>query len=178
MFRRRRMNPIPPLSADQIAVLVKANQLMAQGKPLEAGASFTGLAATLQQSNHPRRAANLYARAAHAFADGGNAEGALSNARQALGLFTQTGMAPRAAMFYAHITRKMDSHGMQVQAETLRKEFSGKMAVSPAVAPARRHGLLPTSCPKCEAPLHPDELIWVDENTVECEFCGTLIHSE
>ena len=84
MFRRRSVFRANPLTADQMAVLVKANHLVALGKPLEAGPLFTTVAGTLQRTNHPRRASNLYTRAAHAYADGNQPQAALTYARQTL----------------------------------------------------------------------------------------------
>jgi hypothetical protein len=100
MFRNNRRFPNRPLAADQIALLAKANELMLEGKPSEAGPLFVQLAKNMQSSNHP-----------------------------------QQGKHPR-------------------------------------------RGLLPTSCPKCGAPVHSEDIDWVDENTAECEYCGTLIRTE
>ena len=181
MFRRRRMMQANALSPDQLALLIQANRLVAAGRSLEAGALFAQVAQAMQQSNHPRRAANLYARAAHAFADGNRGQGSLGYARAALALFIQTNMLPRASMFYANITRKLTAKGMQAAAGELQAEFGARMAGQPAMpAPADRpaHGLLPTTCPQCGAPVHGDELSWVDDRTAECEYCGALLRSD
>ncbi len=177
MFRRRRMMQAMPLTAPQLEQMVQANQLLAQGKKLEAGAIFAGVADELKDSNHPRRAANVYTRAAHAYADGNDASNALACSRQALSLFIQNKMARRAAMFYTNITRKMSAHGMKEAEVALRGEFADKVAgqtFEPRQAP-HPHGTLPTDCPKCGAPVHGDDVNWVDEHTVECEYCGALI---
>ena len=180
MFRRRRMMQANALSQEQLAILIQANRLMAEGKPLEAGALFAQVAQAMQQSNHPRRAANLYARAAHAFSDGNRGQVSLGYARTALGLFIQAQMLPRASVFYANITRKLNAKGMQAAAGELQAEFGTRMAGQPAMpaqASPTAHGLLPTTCPQCGAPVHGDEVSWVDNRTAECEFCGALIRS-
>ncbi len=38
--------------------------------------------------------------------------------------------------------------------------------------------VLPTECPACGAPVHSQELRWLDEQTAECLFCGTAIRGE
>jgi hypothetical protein len=180
MFRRRRMFQANPLAADQVAILVKANQLLTQGKPLDAGPLFASVAQAMQVSHHPRRAANLFTRAAHAYTDGKDAEHALTYARQALNLFAQTRMARRASTFYANVTRKMTNLGMNATANELEQEFGAQIAalpMEPQSATPARHGLLPTDCPKCGAPVHSEDITWVDEVTAECEYCGMLIRS-
>ncbi len=177
MFPRRRLFRANPLAAEQLAILVQANQLLAQGRPLEAAPRFAQVAQAMQSSGHPRRAANLYARAAHAYADGDDGANALANAKEALQLFNQANMPSRLATFYANITRKMSSHGMTTAVDELERGYGSRMA-PPAVPPHRLHAVLPTNCPKCGAPVHTEDATWVDENTLECEYCGALIRSE
>jgi hypothetical protein len=93
------------LNSEQMTLLVKANQLLADGKPAEAAPLFTQLAMALETQQHPRRAANLYARAAHAFADSHDEQGTLAQARKALTLFLQYQMTQRAPVFFANILR-------------------------------------------------------------------------
>lgn len=181
MFRRRRIFQTNTLTTDQFAVLVRANQLMSEGKPLDAGPLFTSVADALKHSNHPRRAANLYTRAAHAFADGINEQASLTYAREALALFTQYKMAGRALAFFTNITNKMTAKGMKAAAEVLQREYSAQILPQPVgTRPGKQppHRLLPTSCPKCGAPIHGEDVTWVDDNTIECEYCGTLVRVE
>jgi DNA-directed RNA polymerase subunit RPC12/RpoP len=180
MFRRHPRFQVAPLSANQLAVLVKANQLMADGKSSEAGRFFADVAADMQRSNHPRRAANLYTRAAHAFIDANNEQAAQDNARKALTLFIEFNMVGRAQIFFTNITRKMNDKGMKVAAESFQRDYGAQI---PALPPELRQyrskrGLLPTNCPKCGTAVHGDEVEWVDNDTVECEYCGTLIRIE
>jgi len=181
MFRRMRNAAFQPnpLAPAQIQALSRANQLLAGGKPLQAAAQFTQLADQLLASNHPRRAANLHAQAAHAFADGQDGPNALAQARLALNLFLQYQMVRRTPVFFANITRKLTDKGMKNAAETLEKEYGGRVGPVPAptAAPAG-HGRLPTNCAKCGAPVHADDADWVDDVTVECVYCGSLIRAE
>ena len=50
---------------------------------------FANLATEMETILHPRRAANLHAQAAHAYADSQNEQAALNQARLALNLFIQ-----------------------------------------------------------------------------------------
>lgn len=191
MFRRRRMfqrNPLAgaqfrrnPLAAAKLQQLMQANQLMREGKPLEAGAIFSQIADDLNRSNHPRLAANVYTRAAHAYVDGSDTEAALGSARQALMLFTQQGLDDRASMFNANITRKMSGKGMNAAVEKLQQEFGARSAAGPNFsrqASQPQRGMLPTNCPRCGAPLDQEDITWINENTFECGYCGSRVRSE
>jgi inorganic triphosphatase YgiF len=182
MFRRFRnpalqSNPLGPI---QLRTLNQANQLVAGGQPSQAAPLYAELAAELEATNHPRRAANLHAQAAHAFADSQNGQAALTHARAALALFLQYQMVRRTPVFYVNITRKLNNKGMKNEAEALEKEFGSRVGPMPApvAPPAGLHGLLPTNCPKCGAPIHEKEANWIDTSTVECDFCGSLIRPE
>jgi hypothetical protein len=59
MFRKRARFQADPLTPDQLAVLVKANQWMSEGNPTEAGSLFVDVADAMQRGDHPPRAANL-----------------------------------------------------------------------------------------------------------------------
>jgi hypothetical protein len=173
-FRRPFINAVP-MTAAQIEVMSKANALAASQQFGQAAPLFAELAREMEASQHPRRAANLHARAAHAYADAGNATEALAQARVALNLFVQYQMVQRTPEFYANITRKLTQHGMVEATNALKAEFGGKVGAIPAPqAAARPNKLLPTNCPKCGAPLG-GEVTWTDANTAECGYCGALI---
>jgi hypothetical protein len=180
MFRRFRkpvMNATA-LTPAQLQALNQANQLAAGGQPSLAAPLFAQLAVAMETGNHPRRAANLHAQAAHAYADGQDEPDALTQARSALRLFIQYQMMQRTPVFYANITRKLTNKGMKNSAEALVKEFGLLVGGMPVPAPAAApHGSLPTNCPKCGAPLHASEATWIDPNTAECAYCGASIRA-
>ena len=180
MFRRSRNPNQNPASIDpaHLQAMNQANQLVASGQSIVAAPLFARLASDMEASNHPRRAANLHAQAAHAYADGKDEPDALAQARRALSLFIQYQMVRRTPVFYANITRKLTNKGMKNAAEALLKEFDPVVGGMPAPAPAAAaRGSLPTSCPKCGAPLHGSEANWIDANTAECDYCGTSIRA-
>ena len=181
MFRSERdpAEQSEPLDPPHRQIQIQANHLVAQGKPGQAAPLFAKLA-EVESTNHPRRAANLHAQAAHAFADTQQGPAALIQARAALHLFLKYKMIERTPVFFANITRKLNNKGMENAADALISEFGSRIAAIPAPeAPAtQKHGVLPTNCPKCGAPVHGERAKWVDANTVECEYCGSLIRSE
>jgi hypothetical protein len=80
-------------------------------------------------------------------------------------------------VFYANITRKLANRGMKSSADELVKEFGLVVGAIPVTGPSANppRGSLPTSCPKCGAPLHGNEANWIDAKTAECAYCGTSI---
>jgi hypothetical protein len=170
------------LTPSQRQTLEQAEHLLSNGQPGEAARLFAKLAEGLVFSNRSRRAANLHAQAAQAFADSHNETAALTQARAALTLFRQNRMVERMPIFYANIRRKLTGLGMQNAAETLANEFASKLPkptpapqATPAMPPAVQSARLPTNCPKCGAPIRSSEAHWIDANMAECGYCGTLI---
>jgi hypothetical protein len=178
MFRRRLAMQNDVLSASQIEVLAKANQLAVNNNSADAAPLYAELARELDVP-HPRRGANLHARSAHAYADAGNEQLALVQARAALTMFIQYRMINRTPVFFANITRKFNNKGMKNSTTALQNEFGnrvGQMPPQPAPGSAKR-GVLPTNCPKCGAPVHGDETTWIDNLTAECDYCGAAIRT-
>jgi hypothetical protein len=179
-MRRRFRFMSRPLDQANMARLREANQLAANGQAREAALLFARLAQVMEQSKHPRRAAFLHARAAHAFADSQLENEALVQARAALDLFLRQQMLPRSATFYGNMQRKLTAQGMGEAAKQLEQEFGRRIGEIPAGAPANqpaRNALLPTNCPQCGGPLLGKEARWVDARTVECDYCGNYVRA-
>jgi hypothetical protein len=155
-----------------------ANRLLAQGQAAEAAPLFGQVAQAMEASGHPRRAANLHARAAHAFADAGREALALQHARLALRLFKQYAMAQRLQQFSANILRKFQAGGMAPAAEALQREYGLPASVAAPAAPAAALARLPGACLKCGAPVHSDDVEWIDPHSAECPYCGAVLRAE
>jgi len=49
-------------------------------------------------------------------------------------------------------------------------------AAASAAEPTRTHSAhLPVKCPTCGAAVRPNEVKWLDEITIECQYCGVPI---
>lgn len=169
-----------PLDARQIQTLAQANRLLQSGQFAQAAPLFAQVAREMEASFHPRRAANLHAQAAHAFADSNNQQAALEHSRAALTLFIQNQMVDRIPMFYENITRKMLAHNMKSAVDVLQHEFGAQVGSIPVqpVAPAMpvsQARSLPTNCPQCGAPVRNRA---VTGDVGECEYCGSLLQAE
>ncbi len=136
MFRRRLAMQNDVLSASQIEVLAKANQLAANNNSADAAPLYAELARELDVPR-PRRGANLHARAAHAYADAGNEQLALAQARAALTMFIQYRMINRTPVFFANITRKFNNKGMKNSSTALQNEFGNRVRANAASTGSR-----------------------------------------
>ncbi len=178
MFRRpfRRMLRRPMLPANPIVVqaVARANQLLANGNAAEAAQIFARLAQEAESRGRPKLAANGHAQAAHAFAHARDEANTLAHARIALNWFLQLQMLGRAANFFGAITQALRATGMKAAAE-LQKEFGDRVASAPTIAP---RGRLPGKCPQCAAPVRSDEVDWIDNDSAECNYCGSVMQTE
>jgi hypothetical protein len=141
------------------------------------------------EAERPKRAANLYAGAAHALADGGDEAHALKQARAALGLFLKNDMGDRASTFYTNISKKLRNKGLGAAADLLQQEFGGQVGAATTTsadskagtggavtAPVVR-GRLPSNCPTCGGPARSDEADWIDEHSAACVYCGGVLQA-
>ena len=67
-----------------------------------------------------------------------------------------------------------------VQLSTLIRANQLLSREQPAIPGSRQthRETLPTSCLKCGASLRADEVEWVDVDTAECDYCGSLNRAE
>lgn len=168
------------INATEIDAIQQANQLRAAGRPAESGAAFARLAQEMETATHPRRAANLHAQAAHAFADARAEAPALEHAQAALRLFIRFQMMERTPVFYANITRKLGVLGLTNALNALQREFApqaGPQVVKPGETPAAARGRLPAACPQCGGPVRSDEVDWIDPGSAECPYCGAVLQT-
>ncbi|MDE3090470.1 MAG: hypothetical protein KGJ80_13900 [Chloroflexota bacterium] len=173
---RAAMRPNPVL----VQAIRRANQMIANGQASEAAQMLTRLVQESESRGRPRLTANLHAQAARAYAAAKDEQNALSHARSALNQFVQLDMLPRLPQFYANITRELRANGMNASADALQKEFGDKAKEfeSKGFAAPSQHGRLPGKCPQCAAPVRSDEVDWIDRNTAECNYCGSVIQTE
>lgn len=158
----------------------RTQQMIANGQAKEAAQMLTRLVQESENRERPRLTANLHAQAARAYAAAKDEPNALTHARSALNQFVQLNMLPRVPQFYANITRELRANGMNASADALQKEFGDKAKEleSRGFAAPAQHGRLPAKCPQCAAPVKSDEVEWIDRNSAECNYCGSVIQTE
>src|SRR5215467_2956221 len=115
----------------QRQTLSEANRLLEDNKPRQAAPLFAKLAEVLKSAGQPKRAAQLHAQAALAFAKSRD-ESALMQGRTALTMLLQYKLDQRASVLYTDLQRELTKRGLQAAAETLRNEFAIKLPQSTA----------------------------------------------
>ncbi len=164
--------------------LNRAHQMLAAGDFEAAARIFSELAELAESRGIPGRAAQLHLQAGRARLELGDGPAALLHAREALGLFLANGNYQRAAQALPRILHEFHVRGFEAEADALeaeaRKHFeqAGQPFGSAAPSAPRRRGSLPAHCPYCGGDLRPDEVEWLDENSVECDYCGSLVKVE
>jgi tetratricopeptide (TPR) repeat protein len=173
MFRRRQ-NPIANRLGRGLIdqELSKAILLFNQGQYAEAGAIFERIAEIAAARNGPR-APRFFLEAGRALFHARQPERALqllergwklALANGRLGLLTRVGpglSAEIGQLGYADQARGIQSWLAKIPAAPL-----------PMSATATKRPELPLKCPSCGAPVRPNEVEWLDEQTAECDFCG------
>ncbi|MBI5712569.1 MAG: zinc ribbon domain-containing protein [Chloroflexi bacterium] len=156
-----------------------ANQLFDSGKYDDAGDALAELAELAETHQRPRRAAQMHYRAYQAYLKANDGDNALTQAREAIGI-ALAGRPRQAIQIAQQMIVEMQAAGFKEEAEVIIKEINGKLvslglslataeAASPESKPIRK---LISNCPKCGARLR-----WMDDDEVECEYCGTIAYA-
>ena len=171
MFRRPRRpfrpmpGRIPPRAVVHQQMLRSAFQAQESDDPAALATTFAQLAAQAARDGHPRQAANLHVQSAHRWLDANNTENAQTQADYATAMFTELGMEKRLQEFQT----RFEAHKLQPgkpMKEILNEKLTEKSA------PAKS---LPATCSQCGAPVRSDEVEWIDNQSAECGFCGSVI---
>lgn len=177
MFRRarrflRRGPPLPP-------ALQHANRLMSEGNYAEAALAFHDLAKKAED-RFPERAPFLYIEAGHAAMLENDGKKAVAHFRSGLTLLASQQRYHRVRRVGERMLDELRSHGFKAEAEEIASVIQGNLPASADIMtePPRRNAILPTHCPSCGAAVRPDEVDWLDEITVECDYCGSPVRSE
>jgi hypothetical protein len=156
----------------------RANQLFQLGQFENAALEYIQLAHRMERMGRPRQAANLHAQAALAWARAGMEPRATTQANIAFSQFTLLGMKQRIIEFKTQLDQALHP-------ESIQKIDSGRIEPHETIQPAmvfpaiiQRRTKLPAVCSQCGAPVHSDEVEWIDETSAECDFCGSVLQAE
>ena len=186
MFRRRppgrslpRRRPRGRPREAALRMLRRANHLMGTGQYEQAYPLLKRLADGAMQHGMPVRAANLYLQAARARLEMGSAQDAVDLARRAISLLDSVGQTERLRGLLPRMVEELEKRGHYEQAVALRAEITALLGSAAAAAPSpHQRGTLPATCPSCNAPARADEADWIDNNSAECVYCGSVIRTE
>jgi hypothetical protein len=137
------------------------------------------LADGAMQHGMPVRAANLYLQAARARLEMGSAQDAVDLTRRAISLLAKVGQVERLRRLLPRVVKALEKRGHYDQAVALRAEITALLGSAEAAAPSPpQRGTLPANCPSCNAPARADEVDWIDNDSAECVYCGSVIRTE
>jgi hypothetical protein len=192
-FPPRRRRPRPR------QILARANRLFDQGKFAEAAPIFDRLARGAADRGMLNRAGDLYVQSARCHLEMGKATVAVERGKHALRLFGRAGLFGKIERLMPRMVETLQEKGYKAEAEALRQEVEARLAEVP---PERRQPLgarpagwpptsrpalsavegppmtrreLPAKCPACGAPVKPDDVTWLDPQTAECPYCGSVL---
>jgi hypothetical protein len=160
-------------------MLARADRLFNQGKYSEAAPIFERLARGAAQRGMPDRAGDLYLRSARCRLEMDDVDLAVEQAKQALRLFGRAGRVGKIERLMPKIVDALREKGYASEADALQQEVEARLAEAPRGArpgrPAMAHRELPAKCSACGAPVKPDEVTWLDRQTAECTYCGSVL---
>lgn len=171
---RRGVPPAPP-------ELQRAHHLMEAGEYAEAALVFGSLARKAEDL-YPERAPFLYFQAGQAAMLNGDSKKGVAHFRNGLTLLATQQRYHRLQKAGRRIVDELRERGFNAEADEV-EIVLGNNVPAPADAMreadrSQKRGILPTHCPSCGAAVRPDEVDWLDEQTAECDYCGSPVRAE
>ena len=171
-------------------MLERANRLFDRGEFAEAVPIFDRLARGAAERGMLNRAGDLYLQSARCHLEMGKATIAVERGKHALRLFGRAGLFGKIERLMPRMVEGLQEKGYNAEAEALRQEVEARLAdvpperrqlpgarpaAWPSTARPRAHRKLPARCSACGAPVKPDDVTWLDPQTAECPYCGSVL---
>ena len=166
-------------------LLVRANRLFQNGNYLDAASLYLKMAAGAADRNLPRTPI-LFLQAGKSFLIAERTDDGMRAVWRGLKILADKNRQSELLQFGKRTVNILNELGLTTQAveidEWLQKtlpDYAGDTGELQDFSQKREEiAMFPTTCPACGGRVHPDEIRKVDENTIECSFCGTLIRAE
>jgi tetratricopeptide (TPR) repeat protein len=184
-FLPRRRRPRPR------QMLARANRLFGRGEYAEAAPIFDRLAKGAAERGMLNRAGDLYLQSARCYLGMGKAALAVERGKHALRLFGRAGLFGKIERLMPRLVEALQEKGYQAEAEALQQEVEARLAEVPPerrqppgarpaawpsmARPAMARRELPARCSACGAPVKPDDVTWLDPQSAECPYCGSVL---
>ncbi len=179
MRRRPFRRPFPSRPPRRIPpALRQANTLMAAGRYAEAAQRFEKLTQGAEERHIPHAAA-LAQRTARAYFLAGETEKGLQWAKHGLDILARRQQWEALHRAGRRASAALRQHGDEASAQAIEAHLQSLLPAD--FTPPRAQvqtGVLPTHCPGCGAPVHPQEVEWLDSRTAACPYCGTPLRAE
>jgi uncharacterized Zn-finger protein len=175
-----RFAPLDPISTQELS---RANNLMLSGNYVDAAPIFDRLAENTLEKGMIRRAPFLYYKASRAYFLSGQIDTGKERLFKCLNtLFEGQRWQILQSFCYRSIFELEQMKLLEIaksvkdwQADAFHKSSHTYLSIEDV--DAKEHPNLPTKCPYCGATLLPNEYERIDQNSIECAYCGSLIRN-
>ena len=174
MFRRERRKGFAP---DIPPILQEANMAFEKGEYGRAAERYDKLARVADARGGPR-APLLLLQAGRARVYAGQASLGLPSIKRGLELLTERGQLNRVYQAGTKAIAELKERGLEDEATSIEIYLGIVLPKNFLAQPEVKHPILPTHCPSCGAPLHTNEVEWLDNITAECGYCGSPAREE
>ena len=171
---RRRRPGLRPL-------LRRARRRIEQADPAEAAAILEEKAQAAEEQGMLDRAGDLHLEAARCYLQLDDMDRADDHGLRAVQLFIQARRPGKVRRLVPRMMAVLRRKGHHDEAEKLRQEVDALLGASPGERAipwgerAVQRGSLPAKCPSCGGPTRSDEVNWIDSQSAECAYCGSIV---
>ncbi len=172
---------VPPVVRQ---ALMRAARAQERGDFAQAAHIYQQLADEALSRGLLRPGAYMELEAARAWLLGRKPLEARAPALHVLELALEAKRPPHAALrVLKQISVALSTQGAEQEAEALDEQVDRLLSeyhlrresLEPEAESSQRTGQLPARCPSCYAPLHSDEVVWLEPGRAECPYCGSII---
>jgi hypothetical protein len=162
-------------------MLRRAHELMAAGNYAAAAKAFETLARAGEVRGHPKTG-HMFLQAGRARLLAGQNEAGFAHLKRGLELMVNHPV--QLQKVGNRVIAELNERGMSAEAQEIRQWLQSRSPVQSdatrvgAAIPATARPILPTKCPECGGAVRADEADWIDDVTVECDYCGSPIRAE
>jgi hypothetical protein len=147
------------------------------GEYASAAAEFRDLAERGEAAGIPR-STQVYVLAGLSYVFAGSPQEGMRDLKRGIEAAARFGQLPRLAGAAPRITSEMREHGFGKEAGAFVACLEGSLKHPlGAIAPTRQTPRVPAKCPYCGGTIHPGEAEWVDEQSIACDYCGSVVQA-
>ena len=169
-FRGNRPQRVPP-------ALRRANQLMETGNYPEAALAFEKIASRTEV-RRGARAPIFHLRAGRAYILANDVIKGMPHLKRGLSALAAKHQWEPLHRFGQRAVDELKELNLNQEADEVAAFLADKLPENAREQKADSHPALPIQCPACGAPLRLDEVMWIDQDTAECAFCGNPVRGE
>lgn len=169
-FRGKRPQRVPP-------ALRRANELMGAGNYPEAAFAFEEIALRTE-ARHGARAPIFHLRAGRAYILSKDVEKGMTHFRRGLTMLSAKKEWEPLHRFGQRTVNELKELGLKQESQEIIDLLEKRLPEKIELGQDKSRATLPTLCPSCGAPIRSDEVVWIDQDTAECAFCGNPVRGE